>query len=110
MRRLHEGETRGILRGETEEEEVSLRDVDYGLYYLLIERFLIIYIQIVHNIHKVETIQYLAHGTSSYNITWLGRLVVLTAAAPRAELVQLAGDFSCATKLSFSSRNDSDTA
>ena len=62
MRRLHEGEalclgeTRGILRGETEEEEVSLRDVDYGLYYLLIERFLIIYIQIVHNIHKVETI------------------------------------------------------
>ena len=40
------GETRGILRGETEEEEVSLRDVDYGLYYLLIERFLIIYIQI----------------------------------------------------------------
>ena len=26
------------------------------LYYLLIERFLIIYIQIVHNIHKVETI------------------------------------------------------
>ena len=49
-------ETRGILRGETEEEEVSLRDVDYGLYYLLIERFLIIYIQIVHNIHKIETI------------------------------------------------------